>query len=250
LFELTHIQKSSSRKLIIAQSAEDDGNMSFARGASSEVITNRRKFLGRLGLSLNNLVAPHLIHGDNCELVDTSFKTMGAFTIDDAVPDTDALITGEPGLILAVTTADCLPVFIWDEEFTHIGIAHAGWKGLADGVLKKTVRKLKDVRGGSLYNVHAHIGVGIGKCCYIVDTDRLKRFFGLGLCHIHDREGEAVHLDLKEIARLQLKREGLREENITIDDECSKCGGNYPSYRKMGENFFTDIAIITIQETE
>jgi len=250
LFELIQSQKNSSLKLIIAQSQIVDGNMSFARGDADEVIKNRNMFLGRYGLKLENLIAPHLVHGNNCELVDSSSKSRGAYTLDDAIPDTDALITDDPGLTLAVTTADCLPVFIWDEELTRVGIAHAGWKGLADGVLKKTVRKLKDVHDGNLYNVHAHIGVGIGKCCYTVDTDRLKRFFGLGLCHIHDREGEAVHLDLKEIARLQMKREGLREENITIEDECTKCGGNYPSFRRMGDEFFTDIAIITLQEIE
>ena len=238
----------TGKRLIIAQSKLADGNMSFARGNADEVISNRRKFLDSLGLNLDNLAAPHLVHGTDCEIVSAAHRGKGAFSLDTAIPDTDALITKDSNVIIAVTTADCLPVFLWCDDFSIIGIAHAGWKGLADKILKSMVNRIRTESDVSLYKLHAMIGVGVGRCCYYVDTDRLKRFLNLGLCHIHERDGEKVQLDLKEIARIQLEREGIPADNNTIETECSSCGNNYPSYRRMGENFITDLAVISISE--
>ena len=240
--------KSASKRLVIAQSELSDGNMSFARGDAEQVISNRRKFLESIDLRLDDLSMPHLVHGTNCERVSESDRGRGAFSLDIAIPDTDALITNEVGHSIAVTTADCLPVFFWDDDLSIVGIAHAGWKGLADKIIKSVVKKVHDANNVNLYNLHAHVGVGVGRCCYIVDTDRLKRFLNLGLCHIHERDGEKVQLDLKEIARIQLEREGIRAENIQVESVCTSCGGNYPSYRRMGESFITDLAVISIEE--
>lgn len=243
-YRIAHPSKGG--EVIIAQSTLEDGNMSFALGEQDQTIFNRRRFLQRLGLNLDNLIAAGLVHGSECAPVGIEDCGRGAYSLENAIPDTDALVTTGKNIILAVTTADCLPIFIWDEEQSVIGIAHAGWKGLAGGVVKNLLKKLRSLRPTNLYNLHVKIGVGIGRCCYTVDTDRLKRFAHLGFCHIYHREGEKVHLDLKAVARILLEREGIPASNLETASECSACGGKYPSYRRDGENFITDLALISL----
>jgi YfiH family protein len=221
--------------------------MSLNKGEGVEVVANRRRFLTRLGLKIENLIVPGLAHSNRCEIVSKSDCERGALNLKKSIPATDALITGEKDVILAVTTADCLPIFIWSEDLSVIGIAHCGWKGLVSGICKNLAEKLLTLSPVSLNQIYVRIGVGIGSCCYIVDTGRLKKFHHSGLCNIHNREGEAVHLDLKACARMLLEREGVPERNISIESECSCCGENYPSYRGQGENFQPDLALICLK---
>ena len=96
----------TGKRLIIAQSGLSDGNMSFARGNADEVIGNRRIFLDSLGLNLNCLTAPHLVHGVNVKYVSSADESKGAYSLESAIPDTDALITTDINHPIAVTTAD------------------------------------------------------------------------------------------------------------------------------------------------
>jgi len=237
-------KKSIDLGVVLAQSTLSDGNMSFARGAANEVIANRRRFLSKFGLELDDLTAAGLAHGTECRLLDNRRRSAGAFTLQNAIPNTDGLITAESDLILAVTTADCLPIFLYDDDCSIIGIAHAGWQGLANGIVKNLIKSAAALKKQPLKRFYVKIGVSVGKCCYIVDAERLKRFAGLPLCEIHHRDGAKVHLDLKRIAAIQLERQGIPAENIEIESKCSACGGNYPSFRRDGDSFITDIAFI------
>jgi len=234
----------SADGIIWGQSKLTDGNMSFARGNISETVDNRRRFLRNQGLELELLVAAGLVHGANCEVADKYHRGRGAFALEDAIPGADALVTTESGLILTVTTADCLPVFIWSDDGFVAGIAHAGWKGLAGRVVENLIKAARRLRDIPLNRFHIHIGAGIGPCCYVVDKERLKKFIGYPMCEIHWREGETAHLNLNAIVKVQARRQGVPEENVTVTDECTCCGDNYPSYRRDGENLKPDLAYI------
>ena len=237
-------KNSVAREIVIAQSTLKDGNMSFARGGIEDTIANRRRFLENLGLELENLTAAGLIHGTTCCPVNSTHKGRGALTLDDAISETDALIATEDNLILAVTTADCLPLFIWNDEAGVIGIAHAGWKGLAEGIVRELIKSMLKLHKLPLNRFHCLIGASVGPCCYIVDAERLKKFAAYPFCEIHYREGEKVHLDLRKIARIALNRQGIPLENIEIFPQCTACGNEYPSHRRDGDSFITDIALI------
>jgi YfiH family protein len=244
MFKIIDPLKINDEKIIIAQSTLTDGNMTYAHGNIKQTIAHRRNFLNRLGLELENMIAAGLTHGTKCEIVGFKDKGKGAFTLENATHKTDALVTADNNIILAVTTADCLPIFVWDDEHSVIGTAHAGWKGLAEGIIKSLLDSINKVFAISPKKMFINIGIGIGRCCYTVNIERLKLFSHLHFCDIHHREGEIIHLDLKTIARLLLQKEGIPPQNIEIEPQCSFCDGNYPSYRRDGGNFIADLAII------
>lgn len=93
----------------------------------------------------------------------------------DEPPEADALVTATPGLALAIRTADCAPVLLWDEQASVIGAAHAGWRGACSGVLEATVAAMERL-GAARGAIRAAIGPTIAQPSYEVDAafrDRL-----------------------------------------------------------------------------
>lgn len=121
--------------------------------------------------------------------------------------EADGQITVAPGVAAMVMTADCLPIAIAGGG--AVGVVHAGWRGLADGVIENGVEALRAVMvaGGPL---HAAVGPGAGPCCYEVGEEVHARFGGSG------RNGR--NLDLKAIAREQLRGAG-----VEIVDDVGLC---------------------------
>lgn len=144
----------------------------------------------------------------------------------------DALITGERGVALAVQTADCLPVALLATD--SVAVIHAGWRGLAAGILQKTVALLSAQFGARPDSVAATVGVGIGACHYPVGPEvieALARQLGTEDGFV---TGNRVHLAA--FAGLALQRAGLLAENIAILEGCTACNQNYHSYRRDGNN--------------
>lgn len=117
--------------------------------------------------------------------------------IDRPGREADGEVTAERGVGTVVMTADCLPIAIAGGG--AVGVVHAGWRGLADGVIDNGISALRTLAGGGA--LHAAIGPGAGPCCYEVGEEVHARFGGDG------RNGR--NLDLKAIAREQLTRGGV-----------------------------------------
>jgi hypothetical protein len=111
--------------------------------------------------------------------------------------EADGQVTAERGVGTMVMTADCLPIAI--AAGGAVGVVHAGWRGLADGVIENGIGALRELAGGG--ELHAAIGPGAGPCCYEVGEEVRARFSG------DARNGH--NLDLKAIAREQLTRAGV-----------------------------------------
>lgn len=125
----------------------------------------------------------------------------------------DALVTRRPHLPVAVFTADCLGVVFSSDE--AIGVAHAGWRGLAAGVLEATVGALRDFGAPPPL---AHIGAGIGPCCFEVGDDVAGEFPG----DVATTTWGTTSVDLVAAARRKL--DGI---DVTSDDRCTACGGGF-----------------------
>ncbi len=140
----------------------------------------------------------------------------------------DALITSQPGMLLVVKTADCLPVLFHCPEPRVVAAAHAGWRGLSKGILKKVVQEMKN-RGCSPERIRAAIGPAIGPCCYEVGPEVFEAFRQRGLSYVsQDR-----HLDLFTTAVEHLKEEGLLRDNIHLLPLCTYCNELFfPSFRR------------------
>ncbi len=141
-------------------------------------------------------------------------------------PEADGQVTARRDLAPMVLTADCLPVAVAGGG--AVGMLHAGWRGLADGILEAGVAALRAVSSPGA-RLGAAIGPGAGPCCYEVSEDVHRRFAELGLAH---RRGDA--LDLKAIAREKLESAGVVEVNDA--GLCTICGepSLFYSHRREG----------------
>jgi YfiH family protein len=127
-----------------------------------------------LELESARLVRVRQVHGASVVVAREAGSDRGA--ADEA----DIIVTGAPGLGLAVQAADCVPLLIADERTTAVAAAHAGWRGLAAGVPSATVTALGREFGSRPSDLIAAIGPSIGACCYEVGTEVRDRFEAAG----------------------------------------------------------------------
>ncbi|MEC4675915.1 MAG: peptidoglycan editing factor PgeF [Nitrospirota bacterium] len=176
-----------------------------------------------LKINKENIYMPVQQHTDKVLLVGPSPEP----TIADAV------ITKEKGILIGVRTADCAPVLIYEKESGVIGVVHAGWRGTAAGILRKTVQSIMDRFICGPENFLIAIGPCIKSCCYTVDSDvvrAVRRETGEGEYYML-KEGKH-RLDLPSANKYQALSLGVPESNIRVYDECTFCHPDrYYSYR-------------------
>ena len=109
-----------------------------------KVLRNRGKFAAAIGVKPERFTTCAQVHGNNVQVITENLIGSGAFSCADTIPETDALITNLADVPLVLFYADCVPVLLADPETGVIGLAHAGWRGTAAQIEKKTV-----LNGGS-----------------------------------------------------------------------------------------------------
>lgn len=143
----------------------------------------------------------------------------------------DAAFCDQPGLAACVMTADCLPVFFWNSNGDRIAIAHAGWRGLAGGVLQQTL-----VQFDNPASVHCGLGPAIGQSAFEVGSDVLDAFADWPQAdkafQATDRDGKWL-ADLPQLAATWLKQAGVA--SVHRSEECTYIqADDYFSYRRDG----------------
>lgn len=162
---------------------------------------NRRIVAAAVGVPLDAVVQGRQVHGSRVER---------RATADGAINEADGQATATNGLALLVLTADCLPVALIGER--AVAMLHAGWRGLADGILEEGVRALREL--GDDGELQAAIGPGTGGCCYEVGPE------------VHAALGRSAdapaRIDLKAIARERLTAAGVSHvHDVGICTMCS-----------------------------
>lgn len=152
--------------------------------------------------------------------------------------EADAIVSSDPAHPVAVVTADCLPILLCSESGEAVAAVHAGWRGLAAGVVGAGVEALLAAARGA--ELRAAIGPHIGRCCYEVDEPvlaRLRLRFGaeLAVALVPTRPG-CGRLDLGALARAELARAGIAADAVgTAAVECTRCDPErFYSYRRDG----------------
>ena len=209
-------------------------NMALHVGDEADIVwQNRQRFFQALELKAENLVTPQQVHGANIQKVTMADAGRGARDYADAIADTDALITNEPGLPLMLCFADCVPVVFLDPEKRAVGIAHAGWKGTVAKIARETVWKMQEEFGSEPGDILAGIGPSIGPCCFAVGEEVAEKFreaFPKSADKlIAEREGQ-LYVNLWEANRLQLLEAGVSAANIEMADTCTDCQHQWYRY--------------------
>ncbi len=196
---------STTRSGGVSQAPYDDGTggggLNLARhvGDAADAVTRNRALL-RAQLPAEPAWLTQ-VHGT---------RVLDASGIKDA-PEADASITDRPGVVCAVMTADCLPVLLADADGRVVGAAHAGWRGLAAGVLEKTVAAMRAAGAGE---VLAWLGPAIGPDAFEVGEDVRAAFARLGpqaadAFKAIDGRHEKYRANLPGLARLALAQAGV-----------------------------------------
>jgi len=140
--------------------------------------------------------------------------------------DGDGLVTDQPGLLLGVLTADCMPVLIVDVEKRIVAAVHAGWRGTLKRILGKAVATLQSRFACHPRDCMAVVGPAIRGCCYEVGEEVMQAFhkeFGYPPELFQSRLNGKQSLDLPTACRLQLLHSGLSAENVFSDPPCTSC---------------------------
>jgi len=162
----------------------------------------------------------------------------------------DGLITGTAGLLLAIKTADCVPVLVADVKRRAVGAFHAGWRGTVARVTEKGIGEMRRQFGSVPRDLRAVIGPSIRQCCYQVGAEVLAEFesqfsyagelfeevFDANAIHVrypmlfmdqrapgHGELGPEIHLDLAAANQRQLQDAGIRERHISVIEGCTAC---------------------------
>ena len=199
-----------------------DFNLGLHVGDDSKAVSlNRERLLQAAGLAsapswLDQVHGNRLVHADSI-----------------GVPaQADAAWTAMPGVVCAVLTADCLPVVFAERRGRMIAVAHAGWRGLAAGVLEATLEPFRNA-GIAGVDIRAWFGPAIGPAAYEVDApvrDACLRTTGAGAaCFRASRPGH-WYCDLYGLARARLREAGI--EAVSGGSLCTYSDHRFYSYRR------------------
>jgi len=201
-----------------AGSAADFG---LTTGGSSRDVERRYQMLAS-ATGMHSSVVARQVHGTLIVEADSA-SASGSSVVGEA----DGVVTSARGVLLAVTAADCVPVFIVDRGGRCIALLHAGWRGAAGGILEGGLSMLADRFGVEPENVTVYLGPSICGSCYEVGVEVLRAFRS-------DAAGPA-QLDLRaELARKAVES-GVSAERVVRSRWCTRCGPvNLHSHRARG----------------
>lgn len=230
-----------------------DLNLGFTKDDSRAAVErNRAAFLKKVGAVKRTrskgernpfwpLVTARQIHSDLIHCIDSVPK-------EHLVGD--GLITATPGLLLAIQTADCLPIILVDTKRRAVGVFHAGWRGTVQRIVEKGVGEMFRCFSSRPRDLKAAIGPGIQGCCYEVGEEVRIKFesqfaYAASLFHEvkdsdpvrekypllfltarapgHSELPKKIFLDLVEANRQQLISAGVPKKNIEISPVCTNC---------------------------
>jgi polyphenol oxidase len=239
-------------------------NLSFTEWDTREnVEENRRRLRRAIGADKFKLLAMRQIHSDAIHLV----RAAPAKACSG-----DASATEQPGLLLAIQTADCVPLLLVDLKNRTVAAIHAGWRGTLARITEKTVGRMQLEFSSRPQDLLAAIGPSIGPCCYEVGADFVPKFtaqFADAAEYFDEpRSGEEpnplqwlnmappghqpppkpVHLDLRKANLSQLLAAGLRAQNIFESNLCTGCRTDlFFSYRKEGARSGRLLSVIGVR---
>jgi len=262
-------------------------NLGFTQWDKRETVeANRRHFWSALGVADFAIASVHQVHSSHgfvtsrARTGDAAYRLPCATGDEDAStksPAGDALMTAEPGILLTIRIADCLPVLLIDPARPAVAAVHAGWRGALDLVVEKAVGDMRVVFGSDSGQIVALVGPSIRPCCYDVGEEVVEAFRGrfpradqffqalpqtsqaaadryefLFLKayppgHAPERV-PAARLDLTAVAQDQLASAGVNPSNILVADYCTACHTDlFFSHRKEGVRTGRQVAAIGIR---
>ena len=177
---------------------------------------------------IKNGLYPHQTHTDNVFRITEDFLALPEEERKNRLEGIDAVISNVPDMIMGISTADCIPVLVYDPEHHAAAAIHAGWKGTVKRIVEKSLVKMQETFGTNPAKCVAAIGPGISLESFEVGDEVGEAFIneGFDIEKVSVRfpkmnvsqptDEKRLHLDLKEINRGQLLSLGVLAENIEV----------------------------------
>lgn len=213
-------------------------NLCFHSGDSVDNVRENRELLAnRLAVPVHSLFIPYQTHEDQVKHIDCKFLNLPAINQEKELYGVDALITQEKGIAIGVTTADCVPISIYDPVNHALGVAHAGWKGTVAKIGAKTVERMIETFGTNPSDLLVGIGPSISQEMFEVGDEVGDAFTnaGFALDKIAFRKPETgkLHIDLWLTNLLSLLEVGVERDNMEISGICTFKSENFFSARRQ-----------------
>lgn len=206
-------------------------------GDEPEAIEANRGLLCReLGIGDERLVMPHQTHGTEIRMIAGEFFSLSESSRSMLLEGVDAVMTDVPGVCIGVSTADCIPVLLYDEMHHACCAVHAGWRGTVMRIAEKAVAEMNAVYGTDAGNVRVVIGPGISIENFEVGDEVYREFSGAGFnMEAISRRYDKWHIDLWACNRIQLERAGVNPRNISTAGVCTYANADeFFSARRLG----------------
>lgn len=231
--KLTYLQPSGLEEGIAAGFSTRNGGVSrppynsLNLGLNTEdhlpnVEGNRSTFARSFDLQPHQLLTVKQVHGKDLLVIDEPNPDLTHFLSLEV----DAIVTNQPEIMIGVLVADCYPVLLWDRDGKAVAAVHVGWRGAANGILKKVIGAMQQHFGCQSDELRAAIGPGIAAHKYEVDRPVRDAFRkGSGFWSEIATEVSLGHwqLDIGLSCRLQLEQAGLSCNSIDQAQECTCC---------------------------
>ncbi|HIY36342.1 MAG TPA: peptidoglycan editing factor PgeF [Candidatus Paraprevotella stercorigallinarum] len=189
---------------------------------------NRELLCQFLGLPFSHLLMPHQTHHDKVCKIDESFLSLSQSEREQRLEGIDALMTDLPDVCVSVSTADCIPVLLYDDVHHAVAAVHAGWRGTVSSIVRKTVERMEEVYHTDVNDVKAVIGPGISLDAFEVGDEVYDAFQSAGFPmmqiakrYVLSEEKTKWHIDLWEANRWELLQSGVPFSHIHLSGICT-----------------------------
>ena len=216
----------TTRKGGVSKGAFSSFNLgNFSDDNPMDIFENRQSLARMWYMDISDFIIPHQTHSSNVLVIDQAFLQLNPSDKIDALYDVDATITELQDVFLCATTADCVPVLLFDQKRKIIAAIHAGWKGIVDGIIEKTISTMQEVYQSNPSDIFAAIGPSICMKNYEIGEDVSSMFktegFDLSTSSFFNEKTNKLHIDLKLITNNELTRLGVPSNQIEISTLCT-----------------------------
>lgn len=212
----------------------------FANDNPDDVMTNRSILAKQLNIHVSDLYIPRQTHEDKITLIDKKFLSLSDQEKEKGLNGIDALITQEKDICIGVTTADCVPLLIYDAKNHALGTIHAGWKGTVQKIAQKTILRMEQEFRSNPKDLVVAIGPSISQSVFEVgdEVGEAFRSTGFSLSQIAYRNNvtKKLHIDLWTANKIQLTGAGILDKNIEISGICTFSNKEFFSARRQSIN--------------
>lgn len=221
---------------------------------AKSVAENYEIFSNACGIDINRIVRPHQVHSSKVVKIESDFSFRDAKEPGWDFEGVDGTVTNVPGITLFGFSADCNLISIVDPVNKAIGLCHAGWRGMAGKISKATIDLMTESYGTKPEDVIASIAPSICPDCFEVEFDMIEQaragFSEEQYDLIYYKKNDVKYqFNLWEANRLVLLEAGVREENISLPNLCTKCNPKLLfSHRNSGLKRGTLISYLSIKE--